>query len=443
MKTNGYNSTIGSVVISAGDSPAAYDIVRSLGREGISSAVASSQKDDMAYRSKYCSGSVPLLPFGSDTEGENLERLIRFAQQQSAPPVLYYASDPELSFVRRNRETLEQWYRFLLPTDFVLECLFNKVLFSSFANAYRLPVPTTVVAHDVTELPQLLSSVEFPCIVKPAFSEDWQWDTAEQWKRFGPYKKALHRMTSADELMSFCNALPKRQSGFLIQSYIDGRDESIYSFHGYFDEQSNCQGYFVGRKIRTYPPHTGGSTFIQTCHHPMLAELSIKFLQRIRFQGVVKIDYKWDSRDNEFKILEINPRYNLWEVLGAYAGVNLVYLAYRHQQGLTSVPQFKYKENVRLLYFKQDIRAFTEGYFPLREWSIVRYVKSLFQKNHFRVWDVRDVAPFFFSTFNFVKRNLVRTLFITKETVPPQAGKRNAAKIGETQTAGVYDEVLH
>ncbi|MBI2429616.1 MAG: ATP-grasp domain-containing protein [Ignavibacteriales bacterium] len=439
MINSSYKGTIGSVVISAGNSPAAFDIVRSLGREGICTTVASAQPDDMAYHSAYCSGAIPLFPFAPDTEEENLERLIGFAYRQSEPPVLYYASDPELSFVRRHRETLQRWFRFLLPTDFVLECLFNKVHFSSFATAYRLPVPTTIVAHDVSELPQLLSTIEFPCIVKPAFSEDWQ----EQWERFGPYKKALHRMTSAEELIAFCTALPKRQSGFLIQSYIDGRDESIYSFHGYFDEQSNCHGYFVGRKIRTYPPHTGGSTFIQTCNHPTLAELSIKYLQRIRFQGIVKIDYKWDAHDKEFKILEINPRYNLWEVLGAYAGVNLVYLAYRHQRGMTYEPQFKYRENVRLLYFKQDIRAFTEGYYQLKEWGIIRYMKSLMQKNHFRVWDVKDIAPFFFSVYSFIKRNVVRSLSFSKTKLPVRSGEIKGARIRKPQAAGVFDEVLH
>ncbi|MEW5798537.1 MAG: ATP-grasp domain-containing protein [Bacteroidota bacterium] len=443
MTNDRYKNDIGAVVISSGDSPGAFDIVRSLGREGISAVVASSHSDDIAYHSRYCSGKILLLPFSPDTEEENLGRLIGFARNLPEPPVLYYASDPELSFVCRHRDMLCRWYKFLLPADFVLECLFNKVLFSSFAAAYRLPVPATVVAHDVSELPQLLSSVDFPCIVKPAFSEDWQWDTYEQWERFGPYKKALHRMTSADELMDFCTALPKRQSGFLIQSYIDGRDESIYSFHGYFDEQSNCWGYFVGRKIRTYPPHTGGSTFIQTCHHPTLAELSVKYLQRIRFQGIVKIDYKWDQHDNEFKILEINPRYNLWEVLGAYAGVNLVSIAYRHQRGMTSLPQPKYRENIRLLYFKQDIRSFFEGYFQMKEWSLTRYVRSLCQKNHFRVLDVWDIMPFVFSLLNFLKRNIARTLFFTESPSPVRSKERTETKIAKTQTAGVYDEVLH
>lgn len=439
MHNNGHPA----IVISAGNSPIAYDIVRSLGKEGVRTTVASTQADDIAVYSKYCAGNVPLFHLSPETDEENLKRLIAYAQQQTAPPVLFYASDPELSFIRRQRTVLSRWFKFILPDEFTLECLFNKALFSSFALAYRLPVPHTVVIHDVEELPSVLDQIEFPCIVKPAFSEDWRWDTDEQQERFGSYKQALHRITSFHELISFCTALPQRQSGVLIQSYVEGRDEHIFSFHGYFDEQSQCLGYFIGRKIRTYPPHTGGSTYIRTYHHPALAELSVKYLQRIHFQGIVKIDYKWDEWDNEFQILEINPRYNLWCLLGVYAGINLAYIAYRHQSGGHYAVPNRYKENVRLLYLKQDLRSFFYGYRLNGEWTFLRYLRSLLQQKYFRVFDPKDIMPFLHSCYSFLLRNIGRALSLRKSSLTLAARRDAPILAAKKQLVEVFDETLH
>ncbi len=410
-----------AIVITAGGTPDAYDIVRALGIAGIRTTVASSQRDDIAFYSKYCGGRIFLPSFQQSNEEKIAQLLETFARQQKECPVLYYTSDAELAFIWHYRDRLSSLYRFLLPSDQLLECLFNKVLFSSFAKAYDLPIPETTIAKGTDDLNSTISFIEYPCIVKPAFTQDWVWDTEEQRTKFGPYKKALRRIASKEELVDFCRALPKRQSGYLIQSYIEGSDENILSFHGYFDEQSRCLGYFVGRKIRTYPPNTGGSAYVRTIYHPTLAQLSIECLQQIQFKGIVKIDFKWDPRSQDFKILEMNPRYNLWEVVGALAGANLAYIAYEHQRGKEIPPQVYYKNDVRLLYFKQDARAFFGGYRALGEWTLKTYLQSLKRKKYYRVFDRKDMRPFLVSLFAFVKRNVGRLFGRRHETEQPAA----------------------
>ncbi len=435
-----------AVVITSGGSPAAFDIVRTLAMAGIRTAVASSQRDDIAYYSRNCSGKIFLPPFQRSNEEEIAQCLEAFARQQKELPVLYYASDAELSFVWRYRNRLSSWYKFLLPPDDLLECLFNKVSFSKFAKNYGLPVPETVIVKNADDLSGAVSLIQYPCIVKPAFSMDWVWETEEQKIKFGPYKKALRRISSKEELIDFCRALPARNSGYLIQSYIEGGDENILSFHGYFDEQSRCVGYFIGRKIRTYPPHTGGSAYVRTIYHPTLAQLSVEYLQRIQFRGIAKIDFKWDPRDEEFKILEINPRYNLWEVVGAFAGANLVYIAHQDQRGEEIAAQVFYKNDVRFLYLKQDVRAFFEGYRTTGEWTLKTYLQSLWRKKYYRVFDHNDMRPFLVSLFAFVKRNVQR--LFSRDTVkqpPAPTGPRLLSKQQPATAKAVpsFQDIVH
>ncbi|MBI4427793.1 MAG: hypothetical protein HY562_01610 [Ignavibacteriales bacterium] len=425
--------TCKALVISSGGAPGAYDIVRCLDMEGVRTAVASSQSNDIAFASRSCADKIILPPFRPSFEVSIFNILRAYASQCTDRPVLFYASDSELSFVNRYRDELEPHFRFCLPDKEVIEFLFNKVRFAGEAQKYGLPVPSTLRVHSLEELKAQMSDNILPCIVKPAYSQDWVWETDKQRKKYGPYKTALRRFTSAKDLFDFCKDLPARSSGYLVQSYVEGRDETITSFHGYFNELSECKAFFVGRKIRTYPPHTGGSTYIQSTYNPELARQSIESLRKMKFCGVVKIDYKWDERSGEFKMLEVNPRYNLWEVLGAYAGVNLAYIAYCHQYGLiTSFPQ-TYRNNTRLLYFKQDARAFFNGYRKTHEWPFASYLLSLLKFNHYRVFDMKDPVPFIVSTLAFVKRNLSR-IFLGKIVVP--RARQSLSQVGNAVALG-------
>ncbi|HWP82701.1 MAG TPA: hypothetical protein VNN76_08605 [Bacteroidota bacterium] len=399
---------IPALIITSGGSPNAYDLVRALGRAKIFSCVMSSQRRDIAFFSRYCRQRIVLSPFRRDQYRAILDSLHRFAEQSKQRPILFYASDPELHFVSEFRDDLSKQYRFLLPNRSLLKQLFNKVSFVTFAQQYELPVPLSLCFASIEELDKRVKSISFPCIVKPAYSDDWQWETEHQKDLFGPYKKALRQFNSAEELLAFCRRLPERPSGFVIQEYVKGRDESIYSFHGYFDERSNCLGYFVGKKIRTYPMHTGGSTLVRTVDHPTLAALSIGLLERIGFQGIVKIDFKFDEKRRTFKLLEINSRYNLWQLLGAYAGVNLAEIAFRHLANEPFSKLASTANNYHLLYVKQDIRALAEGYLKVGEWNLVAYLKSLCCKKCYRVWDSRDPLPFLVSVAGFAKRNFIR-----------------------------------
>lgn len=408
-----------AVVITAGGSPVAYDIVRSLALQGLRTTVASSHLHDIAFYSRYCAEKVVLPSFERCNDELILHALEWLAMERASgdhseekKPVLFYASDPELSFVWRHRYRLARHYQFLLPPDNLFEHLFDKVKFASFAKGQRLPVPATFVAKSLEELREVLLDIPMPCIVKPGYSEDWNWKTEEQCQKFGPYKKALRRFASHHEVWEFCEQLPQWSSGIVIQSYLEGRDETITSFHGYFNRASHCLGYFLGRKIRTYPPHTGGSTFIETIDDHNLAVRSIELLQQVGFRGVVKVDYKWDKKANDYKILEINPRYTLWELLGAHAGANLAWIAYQNQRGEHVEVQRQYTVGRRLLYWKQDLRAVIDGYRTSSEWTWLSYLRSIAGKSVYRIFNPHDPLPFFVSLLGFLRRNILLRLRI-------------------------------
>jgi predicted ATP-grasp superfamily ATP-dependent carboligase len=394
-----------AVIVSGGGWPGAYDIVRSLGLAGVPTAVASSQRDDIAFYSRYVGARIPLPDFRPPNYERILESLLEFGSRQDEKPVLFFVGDSEVAFLHRYRRELGSRFRFLLPREELMTPLLNKALFYAFACKEGLPVPEAETFADASDLQRRIDRLRVPCIVKPAFNQDWFWETPEECDRFPSYKHALRRFDSKETLLEFCRALPPRASGFVVQSYIDGRDEAITSFHGYFDERSNCLGYFLGREVRTNPPRTGDSAYSQTFRHPELARLSIEYLQRIGLQGIVKIDYKMDGESKEFKIMEIEPHYQFWHLLGAYAGVNLPLLAYRHLRQEQVTLYRGYEDDLRMLYFVHDLSAFWRGYRKTKEWTLRTYLQSYARKKYYRVFDPLDPLPFVRSFVSFVRRS--------------------------------------
>jgi D-aspartate ligase len=414
-----------AATVMCGGGLGAYDVVRTLGAAGIAPAVFVSRPEDLALRSRYTRQSLLLPEFREANFAAIADRVSAFSPPGASRPVLFYIGDSELMFVSRFQERLAASYRFLLPPHGTLEAVMSKVRFLDLAREARLPAPAARAFVDASALRAVIDTIEMPCIVKPAYSQDWFWETEELRARFGQYKEALRRFDSRDALLEFCAGLPRRPAGFIVQSYVEGSDQQIVSFHGYLDETSRCLGYFLTREIRTCPPHAGDIAYCETVRDEALARMSMECLGRIGFRGIVKIDYKWDGGARAWRILEIEPHYQTWHLLGAYAGINLALIAYRHQRGEPVEAPHDYRERVRLLHVSQDLKAFLRGYRKTREWTWLSYLRSLVgEERHYRVYDSHDPGPFLYSSFRYARRTVSRLAHTAREILSQRPRKR-------------------
>jgi len=140
----------------------AYDLVRTLGRGGIESAVFASHPADLAFRSRYTRRTLLLPAFKEENFREIFDRIRAFSQAGGDRPVLFYLGDSELMFMSRFRDMLEPSYRFLLPPPTILDAVMSKVRFIGLARAARLPVPAAMAFSDVAELESGIDALEMP-----------------------------------------------------------------------------------------------------------------------------------------------------------------------------------------------------------------------------------------------------------------------------------------
>jgi predicted ATP-grasp superfamily ATP-dependent carboligase len=290
-----------------------------------------------------------------------------------------------------------------MPEREMVEILVDKARFAELARRRGLKVPASADSGNVGSASELIARVGLPCAFKPNVHTNWLSRRASVDR---VPKKALRADTHAqavdlyDELCRF--------GPFVAQSWIEGGEDAVSSFHCYADEQSRVLGWFVGRKVRTFPKEAGISTYLELTNDRGVTEAGFDIVSKLGIVGPLKIDFKRDARTGELYVLELNPRFTLWCYLGAAAGVNLPLIAYAALTGNAVPEQTAYRTDVRWLSFGNDLRTFLRCYRPSGELGIVEWLKSFRGKKVYDVFSWSDPAPSFVKALDYVRRATVR-----------------------------------
>jgi D-aspartate ligase len=293
------------------------ELFHALGKAGVRCA-AVTPPNDSARSSRYVSTSIDWVDHWTQQE-MLLSRLENFADAQPDPPVLFYQSDGDLLLVSRHRDRLRERFRFVIADEDVVETAIDKARFSEVGDRLGLPLPQTIRVDPGGRSPGR-GDLAFPVIVKPITRR------YDLWRPIAGHGKALSIETPGqlDELL---RCVAADDVAVLVQEKIEGPESRIESYHAYVDNDGQIVGEFAGRKIRTYPVRYGESTALETTREDDVLELGREVLAQLHVRGVAKVDFK-RAPTGELRLLELNPRFNLWHHLGAVAGVNLPALVY-------------------------------------------------------------------------------------------------------------------
>lgn len=327
-------------------------LVRALGMAGIPVLVASSQRRTPATASRYCGGTIA-LPAGGGREAV-VEALVRagrrLAEEHGRPVPLFYDNDDRLALVQDFRDPLASHFALLLNEPRLGEELLDKTRFQGLAERRRLPVPRCIDW-------EALGGERGPVLVKPRTRTGWD-DSPVRTQLFGGEGKARVFASGREARL---DPLVRSLAGRLqFQEYVPGADDTIWSFHGFAAPGGEVLEGFVGRKIRTFPAHTGDSAYLRLAHDPALVSLGRDIAARLSLAGIFKMDFKRHPQSGRAYLLEINTRFNLWQYLGAKNGVNLARVAYEFLlQGRRPRPA-RLSTRTRWLAWRYDWRAFRE-----------------------------------------------------------------------------------
>ena len=386
-------------------------LLRCLGEWGVPCVVVACNQDHLAFASRYCMESVVVPSFDPDCR-ETRDLLLKIGRKLGKA-VLFCNGEPDFLFVSKNRDLLSRYFLFNLPSEKQADLLVDKGLFYKTGAEYGFPIPRTWQPNDPEKLETILSEIAFPCILKP--TQQVFWKTASFQERYGLGMKAL-QAKDPEALRALYRDVWSRHPGILIQEYIPGGDDHLYFFDAYLNARSEPVGYFLARRIRTYPIHCGISTLAVTVHDPAITKAALRVLRALEYRGAAHLDFKRDSRDGAPRLFEINPRFGLAIDLGARAGINLPMRAYLSQLGRPPHHNWDYRAGVKWIDAKSDLKAL-RCYRRTEEWTFFRWLRSLSGPKMFRTWSARDPGPALISTRRFLKKHFRRWIGALSKTV--------------------------
>jgi predicted ATP-grasp superfamily ATP-dependent carboligase len=373
------------------------NLLRCLTGRGFPVAVVASDPREPTLRSRHAGEKFVIAsPVDAERAVVDLEAL---AQRFAKRPVLYYGNDATLLLLSRARERLGKGFRFSLPPSELVEALVDKARFSELARLRRLRIPETVHSEQLSSARELLAEVGVPCAFKPNNHTGW---LSRRAAVDHVPKKALRADTREQALALYDELSPF--GPFVVQRWVEGGEDSVLSFHCYANDQSRVLGWFVGRKIRTYPKEAGVSTYLELVRDEEVARAGMDIVSRLGIVGPLKIDFKRDERTRRLYVLELNPRFTLWCYLGTAAGVNLPAIAYNSLLGLPLPLPQTYRTDIRWLSFGNDVRTFLRSYRPAGDLGILEWLGSYRSKKVYEVFSWTDPAPSVAKMLDYARR---------------------------------------
>lgn len=354
-----------------------WDIVRPLVQAGVRCVVFAPPHDPV-HRSRLIAGRIPFADPWRQPEVA-VRALLAFAEGVPGKPVLFPPDDQSLMLASRHREQLGEAFHLPLADEDLVEDVFDKSRFIDLARRRELPVPPTATLSPGQESPEEVG-LRFPLIIKPV-------SRGRPWARSQSLAKAI-RAAGIEDLRALWPELAALGVDLLAQEEVPGPESRIESFHALVRRDGILAGAFTGRKLRTWPPRYGESSAVVITAADDVYELGRSVVDRLGLRGPVKLDFK-RTPTGSLQLLEVNPRFNLWHLPGAAAGVNLPALAYAERAGLAVPAGLRARPGVRWCDPRLDARSARAEGMSITEW--LRWLRSCETISNF-AWD--DPIPY-------------------------------------------------
>ena len=278
--------------------------------------------------------------------------LIDIGKQFQEKPVLFYGDDQTMRFVSQNRDELSKYFRFLMPAHDVLTTCSEKDRFTAVAENLGVCYPASLVVQGALDK-SALQRMRPPFVIKPDLTRDLGNIVAIAQVRT---QKALMAPTFEDAVQ-IAERLVEEGIALIIQELIPGDESNIYSYHTFNDAHYQPLGDFAGQKIRTYPLFGGRSTCLKLVDDSEVLDAGRQISRDLQIAGPLKLDFKRNAESGELFLLEANPRFTLWNHLGAACGVNLSLMAYQYLTGQAVERTSGYRTDRHWITFADDLRS--------------------------------------------------------------------------------------
>ncbi len=309
-------------VVFCAESYNALAVIRALGRRGVPVLALGQEADSIGFRSRFATEKA-VYPDPVVDEAGFVARVSELGARlatRGVRAVTFPSSDRVVRILSDHRESLGKYFQLFLPSrESVAACL-DKLAQYRVAAEIGVPFPRT---YSNGQEDELLADLAAERARLPLF-----------FKSRGPLpdhelNRRFRRVVLSEREQV---ATMLREAGecgvlFVVQEIIPGADDQLYTLGATMDGNGGVLAAFTGRKLRQMPPGFGICRVGETVDTPAVLDHGERLLRALEFRGISQVEFKFDVRDGEFKLMEVNPRSWSWVGLPIALGCDLPYAA--------------------------------------------------------------------------------------------------------------------
>ncbi len=353
-------------------------VVRGLGRQGIE-VYGIDKEELLSFSSKYCKRKY-IFPDPVVYPEECLNQFLKLGNNLGDKAVIIPTNDSYVAFISRFRSELSERFLFNIPDASIIESILDKTKQYQLAAKLGIPVPKTISPKHIDDLKE--DDVSYPAIIKG--QDSYKWSSA--------FNKNGFAVSSYEELREYFQQALDRNIEVVIQEMIIGTNKNHYGVSVYYSQKREFLAAWATQRARQFPVDMGDGTYIITVNNPELIALTRKFLEGMSYTGAGNLQVKYDDGDGQYKLIELNPRFGMANIIGTCGGINSVYINYLDCIGEKVSPSLTVKRDVRWLNAITDISAFRANR-KRGDITFIEWVKSVLKANCFPYFARDDLKP--------------------------------------------------
>lgn len=259
-----------------------------------------------------------------------VEAINNYAKKHEEKKLLLIPSnDFYVRLIVENKKKLNKNYVFHAISEKLLNNLLIKDNFYTNFKDGELDFPKTFIFNCSKEKKILKKNIKdflFPIIIKPG-------DGVEYYKHKFKGQSKVYKLTSFKEVEDTIKTIINSgyKGNLIIQEFIPGDDDQLFDSIFYCDKNHKVKLVSFAQIGLQEHTHTGVGNctvlvngYNEHGNPEQQIEKMKKFLEKNKYCGFAEFDLKYDSRDNKYKVFEINPRQARSSYYLCSCGFNLV-----------------------------------------------------------------------------------------------------------------------
>jgi len=355
--------------------------VRALATQGVKVVVIDSEHCISRF-SRYCSR------FYKSPEVTDGPRFFKFLKSLAQIPgikgsVIFPTDDETVYFLSKYHSRLSEFYRLITPKWDVVKYFYNKKLSYTLAEKTGIHIPKSIFPESVDDISNC--DLRFPVIIKPAVMRPF----------FKATGKKVFKASNISELIKTYKLALKviSKDEIIVQEIIPDASKNLFSFCPVMNNGEVIAA-VTAQRLRQHPMDFGrATTYAVTKRVPELEISGAEILNAVSYNSIAEVEFIYDSRDNTYKFLEVNPRIWGWHSIAGAAGVNLPYIAYKNAVGTEDIKSPVFLENKKWIRLMTDLPTSIKALLK-KQVTGKEIWESYIGKKEFAVFSFYDPLPF-------------------------------------------------